>query len=440
MPPFLLLGALLTLASIFGFLNYRYLHLPSAVGLVVVSLAASLCLVALDAALPGSHLRTWLTSALGADDLPQTFLNGALSLLLFSGSLHVDVGALWGRKVTVLLLATVGVVLAAVLFGAGAWAIFGFVGAPVALGWCLVLGAILAPTDPVVVADVLARVKLPRNLKAVMAGESLFNDGVAVVAFSALLAAVAAGTEAISAWAVAIDFLREAGGALVLGGVTGWLALELMRRIDDYPLEIMISLALAIGTYAFANALGLSGPIAVVLAGLLIGSRGTRTAMSEQTRRNLVLFWTIIDQLMNALLFLMLGLEAIRLNFEPALVLAGALAIPLALVVRAISVVAPVYWLHTRNPRVWSSAAVLTWSGLRGGISVALALSLPRSPAAESILVVCYVVVVFTIVVQGLTMARVIAWAFPNATRPASAPQPAEKKSPPRREGFRVAD
>jgi CPA1 family monovalent cation:H+ antiporter len=327
--------------------------------------------------------------------------------------------------VTVLLLATAGVVQAACLFGAGIWVIFRMVGHELPLAWCLLLGAILGPTDPVAVAEVLERVRLPAKLKAVMAGESLFNDGAGVVLFSVLLSAASKGGEALPIPEIAMEFLREAGGALALGSATGWVALELMRRIDDYTLEIMISLALALGTYSLADVLGFSAPIAVVVAGLLIGGRGTETAMSEQTRKNLTLFWTIIDGLLNALLFLLLGLEAIQLSFAPGIMLAGLLSIPLALAVRAVSVVTPVYWLHARNPKVWPSAAVLIWSGLRGGISVALALSLPSNAETESLLVVCYMVVLFTIVVQGLTIERVIRRAFP-------APRTQEEASPPR--------
>jgi CPA1 family monovalent cation:H+ antiporter len=413
MSSFFLLSALLCLASVFGFVNVRFLRLPSAIGQVLVALAASLCLVALDRLIPGLRIRDWSARILRTEELSQTFLNGALSVLLFSGALRIDVSALWSRKITVFLLATVGVALAAVLFGTGMWLTFAAIGAPLALGWCLVLGAVLAPTDPVAVADVLSRVKLPQRLKAVMAGESIFNDGAGVLIFTVVLS-IAGGHAAVTAGTVALAFLREAGGGFLLGAATGWVALELMRRIDDYPLEIMISLAVATGSYAVANELELSGPIAVVVCGLMIGSRGTRLAMSEETRVNLILFWSIIDALMNALLFLLLGLEALRLNFAPGIMLAGVVAIPLALVVRGVSVVVPVYWLHRRNPRLWPSAAVLTWSGLRGGISVALALSLPSTPDSERILIVCYIVVLFTIVVQGLTMERVIARAFPD--------------------------
>lgn len=331
-----------------------------------------------------------------------------LCFLLFAGTLQVDFSALWSRKITVFLLATFGVALATALFGLGIYAVFAATGVGMPLSWALVLGAILAPTDPVVVSAMVARVGLPKRLQAVMAGESLFNDGVGVVVFRAALA-YAAGDHSLSIGKAALDLSREMGGGLIAGLAAGWIAYEAMKRVDDYPLEIMISLALASGAYTLANALGVSGPIAVVIAGLLIGSRGRRHAMSEETRRNLVLFWSVIEEILNSLLFLLIGLEILALTgLGGGMLLAMAIAIPLSLVVRALSIIATAFWLHANNPNRWPAVAVLTWGGVRGGISVALTLSVGSSQWKPELLSVCYAVVVFSIIVQGLTLEKII--------------------------------
>ncbi len=398
---------LLTLASVFGFLNERLLRLPSTVGLLVIALITSLVLIGLGHFFAGQQVSQWSKELVGSANLPSTLLNGALAFLLFAGSLHVDLGHLWSRKWTVLALATFGVVLATMLFGGGVWLIFRAVGEPIPLTWCLVLGAILAPTDPVAVVGLIRRVGLAPGLEATMAGESLFNDGVGVVVFSILLGVAVGGTEA-SVSAGLREFLLEAGGGGLLGLATGYLAFVAMRRIDNYNLELTISLALSTGTYSLANWLGMSGPIAVVVAGLITGNQGARLAMSETTRRNLMTFWSLIDELLNAVLFLLIGFEILQIELSPANLAAGAIAIPLALAVRALSVFVPTILLHLRAPNKLGAFALLTWGGLRGGISVALALTLPRTGLRESLLTVCYTIVVFTIVVQGTTMPYVI--------------------------------
>jgi monovalent cation:H+ antiporter, CPA1 family len=298
-------------------------------------------------------------------------------------------------------------VIATALFGLGIYFAFGLAGVKMPLSWSLVLGAILAPTDPVAVGTILSRVGLSKKLQAVMAGESLFNDGVTVVLFQTALSYAVGAHPTFGS--ISVDLVREIGGGVIIGAGSGWIGYMAMKRIDDYPLEITMSLAVASGSYALANGLGASGPIAVVLAGLLIGSRGRRQAMSERTRRNLALFWSVIDEILNSLLFLLIGFEMLGLaRLESSTLFVMALAIPLGLLVRATSIIGTALWLHTRNPNRWPAIVVLSWGGLRGAVSVALALSTGSSEWKSELLAICYAVVVFSIVVQGLTLERVV--------------------------------
>ncbi len=410
------LALLLTLAAAFGFLNVKLLRLPNTIGVLVVALAASAVTIATGPVIEGVPVRAAAQQLLGTVNLPAALMNGALSVLLFAGSLHVDIGHLWSRKWTVLALATASTLIAVALFGGGMWLVLAAIGQKLALTWCIVLGALLAPTDPVSVVGLLRRIGLPPGLQAVFAGESLFNDGVGVVVFGVALSVATSNGTAWTATAIASAFLTQAVGGAMLGFATGWLALLLMRAVDEYTLELTISLALATGTYSLADTLHLSAPIAVVLAGLVIGSQTGRSAMSDATHRHLTTFWTLADELLNSLLFLLIGFEVLAIPLDRAWLLATAVAIPLALAVRAVSVVVPVFLLHWRSPQRWGALAVLTWGGLRGGITVALALALPPVPARGPLLTICYGVVVFTIVVQGLTMERVTRRFFPSLT------------------------
>jgi CPA1 family monovalent cation:H+ antiporter len=403
-----LAGILLTLAAGFGFINRLSFRLPNSIGVLVIALIVALAIIFADWLFPGLGLKRMPRELLGAVDLPSALMNGALSFLLFAGSQHVDLGQLWSSKWNVLVLATIGVVIAVSLLGGGLWLVFHLVGPPVAFAWCLVLGTILAPTDPVSVVDLLKRLGLPPRLQAIFAGESLFNDGVAVVVFGIALGIATGQGGILTATGITTTFLTEACGGGFLGLATGWIALLMMRRVDEYNLELTISLALAAGTYSLANVLHMSGPIAVVVAGLAMGSEQGRSAMSETTQRHVLTFWSLIDELLNTILFLLIGLEVVAIGFKGHDLAAAVLAIPLALGVRAISVFVPTILLNLDRPNKKGALAVLTWGGLRGGISVALALSLPAFGARSQVLTVCYAIVVFNIIIQGLTMERVV--------------------------------
>ncbi len=413
MSSFSFAAVLLCAASTVGFVNYRFLRLPSAIGMLAVALILSLGVIAIDPLVGGIDLRRWVRGFLGAQDLPRTLLDSALAFLLFAGALHVDLDELRHRKWTVLALATGGTVIATLLFAVGICAVFALTGHRVPLAWCLVLGAIMAPTDPVAVAGILRNVGLPPTLEAVIVGESLFNDGVGVVLFTVTLGVALGTSGGVAPGPVVGAFLLQAAGGALLGLATGWIAYLAMRQIDEYRLELMISLALATGTYSLANGFGLSGPIAVVVAGLLIGSKGTAHAMSETTRRHLHGFWSLVDEILNALLFLLIGFEIVAVEFHGYSLVAALAAIPLALCVRVVSIVVSSTFLHFRAPNRTGAIAVLTWGGLRGGISVAMALTLPATPFREELLSVCYAIVVFTIIVQGLTIGRVMRLFYP---------------------------
>ena len=401
-------AALLGLAALFGYINHHVLKLPRTIGLVVIALAASISVLFLDALAPDLGVGPSLRQAMLDIDFSETLMHGMLSFLLFAGALHVDLGELASRKWAIGIMATVGVLISTALVGIAMWGVFQLLGLDLPFLYCLVFGALISPTDPVAVLGILKTTKVPPSLEAKIAGESLFNDGVGVVVFTILLGIASTsslgGGPTLGATDIALLFLQEAGGGCVLGLLTGGLVYIAMRKVDEYNLEIILTLALVTVTYQVAQALHASGPIAVVVAGLLIGNHGTRFAMSDQTRTHLLNFWTLIDEILNALLFLLIGLEVLIISTAPSYLWAGALAIPIVLAARFVAVGLPIAILGTLSEFTRGAVRILTWGGLRGGISVALALSLPASSEKSAIVAVCYAVVVFSIIVQGLTI------------------------------------
>jgi CPA1 family monovalent cation:H+ antiporter len=396
---------LVCLAAGFGVLNQFSLRLPNTIGLVVIGLVASLILIGLDAVIPGFSLDDRVRKELFGIDFADTLLEGMLGFLLFAGALHVDFDALRKEKWAVASMATIGVLTSAALVATG----FHFLaGVPFIIA--LVFGALISPTDPVAVLGLLKRIKVPHSLETKIAAESLFNDGVAYVLFLIVTALAFGGHESpLGAMDVARLFVVEVGGGAVLGGVAGWLVFQAMRRMDDYALEVLLTLALVMGTYALAIRLHVSGPIAVVVAGLLIGHSGVRYGMSENTREHVEAFWRMIDEILNAVLFLLVGLEVLAVAFHTEDILLGLVCIPLVIAARFLAVGLPVTVLRLRRTFTTGAIPMLTWGGLRGGISVALVLSLPdESEYKPLLLTVTYVIVIFSIIVQGLTMENVI--------------------------------
>jgi len=397
-------AALITLAALFSVLNHRYIRQPVSVAMLLFSLALSLALVALGKL--GVEAKWLARDAIGALALDRALLDGMLSFLLFAGALHVDLDELARRRWAIGFLASLGVVVSALAAGAALWGIFGALGLPLALAWCLVFGALISPTDPIAVLAILKSARAERSLAAKMAGESLLNDGFGIVLFVLFLGI--AGGEAVSAAGVSSLLLREVLGGALFGLAIGYAAYRLLAAVDSYEVEILVTLALVMGGYAAARALHVSGPIAVVIAGVMIGNRGLRHAMAERSRERVGQFWGLIDEIFNAVLFIMVGLELLRLDFQPTYAWAGLLAIPAVLAARFLSVGIAALVPGLRQDFPLRVIAILTWGGLRGGISVALALSLPAGVQRDAIITVTYGVVLFSILVQGLTLSPLL--------------------------------
>jgi len=398
---------LIVLAGAFGAVNYLFLRLPSAIGILVVALVASLTVLGLDALIPSLGMADTARALITGIDFSDTLLEGMLGLLLFAGAMHVKISDLRAQWRLVILMATMGVVLSTTVVGFGfSW----LTGMPIMIA--LVFGALISPTDPVAVLGVLRKANLRKSLETKIAGESLFNDGVGYVVFLVLVAlaypsaAPHGGDDAGVAQFAALLFLQEAGGGALLGIVLGWLTFRVMRLIDDYSLEVLITLGLAFGGYELAVALHVSAPIMAVCAGLLIGDVGAKYGMSEETRRYVDAFWKMVDEILNAVLFLLIGFEVLAVAFTMDTVVIGVMAIALALLARLTAVAVPVLMLRPFRDFSPGIIPIMTWGGLKGGISVALALSLPDDEWKPLILMATYVVVVFSIIAQGLTVAR----------------------------------
>ena len=397
----------IVVTALLAYLNHRFIKLPTAIGVMVTALGLSLLLVALDALGVAQGLRDYDEALLHSFDFSDVLMQGLLSLLLFAGALHVDLSELRAYRWQVGALAAAGTLLSTLIVGVVMWWVLPWLGLPIALTYCLIFGALISPTDPIAVIGILKSAGAPKNLELVIAGESLFNDGVGVVLFALLLEMLLSGETPALSHAGAL-LLQEAGGGLVFGGVVGYITFRLLRSIDNYQVEVMLTLAAVMGGYALASRLHISGPLAMVVAGLVIGNQGRAWAMSDTTRHHVDLFWELLDEMLNAVLFVLIGMEVIVIQFSPGIAAAAGAAIVVTLLARWLTVGLPVgLWPRAfRLPK--GSGRVLTWGGLRGGISVALCLSLPAGPNRETLLAMTYCVVVFSILCQGLSIGRVV--------------------------------
>lgn len=414
---FELAAALVVVTALFAWVNHRFFHLPLNIGLLLMGLFLSLLLLVVRLVFPELGLMRVLSQTIGQVDFSRTVFEGMLAFLLFAGALTADISQLRQRAPLIAALASVGVMISMVLMATGLWGLAQLFGLDIDFRWALVFGAIVAPTDPVAVLAILKSAGIPRSLEMDIAGEALFNDGVAIVLFTVALQ-FAMGSNQDNVFLEGAGLMaREAGGGILLGLVTGYIAYRAIHALDDYAIEVLISLALAMGTYALASRLHLSGPIAVVVTGVLIGNHGVASAMSDKSRRYLLGFWSLVDDILNAVLFLLIGLEVLVLHFEPTLDWIALCVVPLALLARYLAVGVPVFIFDRYRRVVRGSVSVMTWGGVRGGISIALALSLPFVDERLPILMATYAVVLFSVVVQGLTLPHVVRYRVPRQAR-----------------------
>ena len=395
----------LVLTALLAYFNHRFIHLPITIGVMASALLLSVSIILLKLIGIDHGLHQQVEMMLRSIDFSNVLMQGMLSLLLFAGALHVDLSELKSYRWQVGGLSIFSTLFSTFIVGLGAWGALPWFGIELPLIYCLLFGALISPTDPIAVMGILKTAGVPKNLELVISGESLFNDGVGVVIFSLLIGVLTMGATPSLEQGMTL-LLREAGGGLLYGLVLGYITFRFLRSVDNYQVEVMLTLAAVMGGYMLANKLHVSGPLAMVVAGLVVGNHGREFAMSDTTRLYVDMFWEMIDDILNAVLFVLIGMEVMIVSFSLNLALAAVLMILLTLAARALTVAVPVVAFQGffRLPK--GAATVLTWGGLRGGISVALALSLPPGPQRDIVLALTYCIVVASILVQGLTIGK----------------------------------
>lgn len=403
-----LAAAFLTLAALIGWLNLRTLRAPPSVAMLAVALILATAIPTLDGFVPVLGLKRHLAGLLQQVDFSAAVLRFMLAYLLFAGAMHVDVDALRRRAWTAAVLASLGVLVSAAVVGGGLWLAAKALGVGLTWPWAVAFGVLISPTDPVGVLAILKRTSLVADIRALIEGEALFNDGVGVVLFGAAVAAATGGGHAAPVTLITAVAQQAFGGA-VLGLLAGLATTWAMRQIDDFAIEVGLTLALATGVYALADHVGVSGPIGVVVAGLLVGRHSNGERISETTRRSLQAFWIIIDENLNGALFLLLGLEVMALQLAPSALTLVFLAAPLTVAARWVALAGPTAVLKFIDPGLRPGLSfVMTWAGVRGGLSVAMALSMPPTPSRTVILTITYGVVICSVIIQSLTLERLV--------------------------------
>ena len=399
------LTIIISISALFAYVNFRYIKLPGTIGIMVMSLISSVLLVALGHFVPS--FSSEIIKMIESIDFHELLMEVMLSFLLFSGAIHINSKSLKQERLPVLLLATVGILLSTFIVGGLTYFVFKIFWSEIDYIYCLLFGALISPTDPIAVLGILRKANIPRSMELKITGESLFNDGVAVVVFITILQIAQAGVGNMSALDMTELFLHEAGGGLVYGFALGYVGFWLLRSIDNYQVEVLITIAIVMGGYTLADTLHVSGPLAMVVAGIITGNQGRELAMSDITRDYLTKFWELVDEILNALLFLLIGFEMLVIQINTTLILVGFIAIVIVLFARWVSVAFPIMVLKLKLKFERHAIAILTWGGLRGGISVALALSVPTEMYRAELVTITYIVVVFSIIAQGLTIGNV---------------------------------
>jgi CPA1 family monovalent cation:H+ antiporter len=395
---------LIVLTAAFSYINFRFIKLPPTIGIMLISLVCSILIVLIGSLRP-SFLSAPV-SIIGSIDFEHVLMRVMLSFLLFAGAIHIDVRRLRREMLPILTFATAGVVISTFVTGVLVYFLFLIFKMGVPFIYCLLFGALISPTDPIAVLGILKKSNIPASLEMKITGESLFNDGVGVVVFATILEVAHLGSESLTFVNVIWTFLKEAGGGIIWGFILGYLGFYLLRSIDHYQVEVLITLAMVMGGYLFANKFHISGPLAMVVAGIITGNKGKTEAMSDLTRDYLGKFWELVDEILNALLFLLIGFEVIIISFHLTVIYIGIAAIVIVLAARLVSVYIPTLFLRLRRSFERNMIPILTWGGLRGGISVALALSIPSHMHRNEFVSITYIIVVFSIIVQGLTIGR----------------------------------
>ncbi len=407
MDAYLIATILILLSGIFGYINTRFLKLPNTIGLMVITIVFTLIVIGVSYFDP--TLLNFEKEIISKINFREVLLEEMLSFLLFAGALHTNFKQLKIQKWPVLLFSTFGVLTSTFLVGIAMYYVLQLVGMPIDFIYCLLFGALISPTDPIAVLGILKKANVPKKLETKIVGESLFNDGVGVVVFLTIFQIASFGTENVAAMDILQLFGKEVLGGILLGGILGWITYRLLKSIDDYDIEVIITLAAVMGGTVLAQKLHLSAPLAMVTAGLIVGNDTVRdTAMSETTERYVDKFWELIDILLNAILFVMIGMEMLVLVIDGEYVFAGLIAVPVILACRYLSLLIPINIFKKKLDFVPNTNLIMTWGGLRGGISIALALGLTNEMHRDLFLVITYIVVIFSIIVQGLTVGKLV--------------------------------
>lgn len=395
---------IVVLAAIFAYINFRFIKLPSTIGIMLISLLASLIVIGLGVISPVFFVET--TKAISLIDFQTVLLHIMLSFLLFAGAIHIDSKKLKAERLSIITFSTIGVVISTIVVGSLLYFVISLFGLSVDYLYCLLFGSLISPTDPIAVVGILKKANIPSSLEIKISGESLFNDGVGVVLFISIYQIAQIGYANISVWNIIWLFIREAGGGILFGWLLGYIGFLVLKSIDNYVVEVMITLAIVMGGYAFAEFIHISGPLAMVMAGLITGNRSMNVVASDISTDYINKFWEMIDEVMNAILFLLIGFEMLLVPFNLTLLALGCITILIVLFARLVSVWLPITLLKYKKSFPKNTIPILTWSALRGGISVALALSVPKYMYGEMFVSITYIVVLFSIVVQGLTIGK----------------------------------